>query len=35
MWRAVMTGLRNWDWSVVGGSVWRVVVMMWRGEYRW
>jgi hypothetical protein len=22
------------DWSVVGGSVWRMVVMMWRGEYR-
>ena len=33
MWSSVMTALRNW--SVVGGSAWRMVVMRWRGEYRW
>jgi hypothetical protein len=30
MWSSVMTALR--DWSVVGGSVWRMVVILWRGE---
>jgi hypothetical protein len=32
MWSCVMAALR--DWSVVGGSVWRMVVMIWRGKYR-
>jgi hypothetical protein len=32
MWSSVMTALRERDWSIVGGSVWRMVVMMWRGE---
>jgi hypothetical protein len=32
MWSSVMTALR--DSSAIGGNVWRMVVMMWRGEYR-
>jgi len=30
MWLSVMTGVRNI--SVVDGSVWGMVVIMWRGE---
>jgi hypothetical protein len=32
MWSSVRTALRNV--SIIGGNVWRMVVMMWRGEYR-
>jgi hypothetical protein len=32
MWSSMMTALRNW--SVIGGSVWSMVVMIYRGEQR-